>query len=98
MGKYLVLWELDGSRLPVDPKERATAFQGLMAMVKQDLAAGPAKDWGIFVGEHNGYVIYEGTEVEVNITLQKYVPYASFKTHPIATVAQTDEVNELILK
>jgi hypothetical protein len=59
---------------------------------------GPAKDWGVFVGEHNGHVIYEGTEVEASVTLQKHVPYARFRTHPIATAAQTDEVNALMLK
>ena len=40
MGKYLVLWQLDPSRLPVDPKERGTGWGVLMEMVKKDLEKG----------------------------------------------------------
>ena len=29
MGKYMVLWEIDQSRIPVDPKERAEGWSFL---------------------------------------------------------------------
>jgi hypothetical protein len=97
MGKYLVLWEMDESRIPVDPKARGTAWKGLMELVKKGLETGPAKDWGAFVGENKGYVIHEGAELEVAATLQQYVPFARFKVYPVMTVAQIDQLVESLL-
>ena len=92
MGRYLVLWEVDQSRVPIDAKERGGAWSLLMAMVRQDREAGMIKDWGTFVGEINGFAVYEGTEVRVGSALIKYVPYVSFKVHPLASESQTDEI------
>ena len=98
MGKWLVLWELDGSKIPVDPKERGSGWQMLMALVKQDLKEGTAKDWGAFVGEHRGYVIHEGTELEIAVTLQQYVPFVRFTVHAVETVGQVDQLVEALLR
>ena len=92
MGKYLVLWEVDRTRVPVDPKERGAAWGLLMEMVKKDIKAGITKDWGAFVGETSGYAISEGTEVEIGNSLMQYAPYITFKTHPIASVAQVGDI------
>ena len=92
MGKYLVLWEVDRSRVPVDAKEKGAGWGALMEMVKQDIKAGLTKDWGAFVGEINGYSIAEGTEVEIGNMLMQYAPYVSFKTHPIASVTQVGDI------
>ena len=86
MGKYLVLWELDNTRIPIDPKERGEAYGLFMAMVRQDIEKG-------FVGEGNGYTVAEGTELEVMKTLEQYVPYCRYKIHPIASESQ---VNQLV--
>ena len=37
MGKYLVLWEVDQTKIPIDPKERGAGWSFLMAMVRQDI-------------------------------------------------------------
>ena len=92
MGRYLLLWELVPSRVPVNPQERGDAWSVMTAMVKQDLKKGILKDWGSFVGQEEGYAVIEGTEVEVASSIQKYVPYVYFQTHPVATVNQIDEV------
>ena len=92
MGKYLLLWEIDSSRIPVDAKERGAAWSLMLEMVKGDLKSGTEKDWGAFVGETNGYSIMEGNEVEVASLCMQYVPYVQFKVHPIATVAQVGEI------
>jgi len=63
-----------------------------MEIVKKDIKAGTTKDWGAFVGETNGYAISEGTEVEVGNALMQYAPYVTFKTHPIASVAQVGDI------
>lgn len=92
MGKYLMIWELNYSLVPVDAKERAAGYEMLLTLVKQDFEKGLAKDWGNFVGEGSGYCIAEGSEVEINKMVQQYSPYVNFKTHPVASVEQVDEV------
>lgn len=92
MAKYLLLWELDNARIPEDAKERGGGFQLLMAMVKQDIQKGIIKDFGVFVGENNGYTVAEGTEVEIGIMIQQYVPFCTYKTHAAASVSQVDEI------
>jgi hypothetical protein len=98
MGKYLVLWEMDQSRIPVDPKERGAAWMAFLGLVKQDLETGTVTEWGAFVGETKGYAIHEGTEVEVAVTMQQYVPFACYEVHPISTLDQVKQVTEALLK
>jgi hypothetical protein len=98
MGKYLIIWELDHSKIPIDPKERGAAWQMFMTMVKQDLEKGPVVDWGAFVGESRGYTISEGSEVEVATALQQYVPFVNFKVHPVETISQVDELVASLLE
>lgn len=92
MAKYLVLWEVDQTKVPIAPQERGAGWSALMNMVKQDIEKGISKDWGAFVGELNGYAIAEGTELEVMNMLQQYVPFVLFEVHPIASVSQVDEM------
>jgi len=92
MGTYLMLWQLDSARVPVDPKERGAAWSAMMEMVKKDLEKGILKDWGAFVGEGRGFGIMEGTETEISINLQRYSPYVHFETHPIMSVSQVGEM------
>ena len=92
MAKYLVLWEVDQTKVPIAPQERGAGWSALMNMVKQDIEKGISKDWGAFLGELNGYAIAEGTELEVMNMLQQYVPFVLFEVHPIASVSQVDEM------
>ena len=92
MGKYLMIWDLNLALTPVNPKERGAGFELLMSMVKQDIEKGLSKDWGNFVGEGSGYCIAEGSEVEINKMVQQYAPYVTFKTHPVVSLEQVDEV------
>ena len=45
MGKYLVLWEVDQTKIPLDPKERGQGWSFLMAMIRQDIEKRITKDW-----------------------------------------------------
>lgn len=93
MGKYLMFWEVDHSKIPIDPKERGEGWKLLMSMVRRDFEKGLTKDWGAFVGETKGYSIAEGTESEILNLTQQYVPFCIFKVHPIAT---ENQINEMI--
>ena len=92
MGKYLLLWQLNPAHVPVNPKERATGWSALMAMVKKDLEKGISKDWGAFIGEGKGYAIAEGSEIEVSMMTQQYTPYVQFETHPIMSMSQVENM------
>jgi hypothetical protein len=98
MGKYLLLWEIDRTRIPVDSKERGVGFNMLLEMVKQDIKKGITKDWGVFVGENFGYSVVEGTEAEIMKQLQQYIPFVYFKAHPIGSVAQAEEMIKALTK
>jgi hypothetical protein len=98
MGKYLLLWEIDATKVPVSPKERGAGWNTLMQMVKQDIKKGFTKDWGSFVGELSGYAVDEGSELEVMNALQQYTPFVHFKVHPIASVSQVEEMIKALTK
>ena len=94
MGKYLLLWEVDRTKVPISPQERGTGWGALLAMVKEDMGKGVMKDWGAFVGEINGYTVAEGTEVEIGDMVQRYVPFVFFKVQPVASLSQVVEVTK----
>ena len=98
MGKYLLLWEIDATKIPVSPKERGAGWSALTEMIKQDIKKGLIKDWGTFVGEGNGYSVMEGTEVEVMNALQQFTPFVRFKVHPIGSLAQVEEMLKALTK
>jgi hypothetical protein len=97
MGKYLMLWEIDTTKIPVSPKERGAGWNALMEIVKQDMKKGITKDWGAFVGELRGYSIGEGSEVELMNTLQQF-SFVHFKVHPISSVSQVEEMIKTLIK
>lgn len=92
MGRYLALWEIDRSRVPVSSQERAAGWSALMNMVKEDMKKGIVKDWGAFVGEINGYSIAEGSEVEIGKMNVRYAPFVHFKTYPITSLRDVEQV------
>jgi hypothetical protein len=94
MAKHLLLWRLNPNLIPADPRERASGWGMLLEMVKTDLNAGLAKDWGAFPGENKGYVVVEGDNLAIMKMTQQYAPYVTFKNHPVASV---NEIGELLL-
>ena len=93
MGMYFFDWAVDLAKVPIDPKERGTGWAMLMAMVRQDHEKGLVKAWGGFIGELNGFVVYEGEEVEVLNAIQQYIPFCTFKAKPVAS---EDQINSMI--
>ena len=98
MGKYLLIWEIDRTKLPVSPKERGAGWNALLEMVKQDIKKGLIKDWGTFIGELGGYAVEEGSELEVMNAVQQYTPFVHFKVHPIGSVSQVEEMIKAMTK
>jgi hypothetical protein len=98
MEKYLLLWEFDRTKIPVDPKERGVGFNMLMEVITQDIKKGILKDWGLFVGQHHGYSVVQGTEVEVIKASQRYTPFVYFAAHPIASVNHAGEMMKVLTR
>jgi hypothetical protein len=98
MAKYLILWEMDQSKIPINPKERGERFGALTELVKQDLKTGSLTDWGSFVGTNGGYAIGEGTEIELATYLQQYIPFVIFKSYPVMSVEQVGEILKALSK
>jgi len=98
MGKYLLLWEIDRTKVPANPKERGVGWTVLMELIKEDIKKGLIKDWGTFIGELSGYVVEEGSELEIMNAVQRFTPFVSFKVHPIGSVSQVDEMIKALTK
>ncbi len=98
MGKYLMLWEIDASRLPISRKERAAGWKVLLNFIKEDIKEGMTLEWGSFVGELRGFSILEGDELKINIQLQRYAPFVTFKLHSITGVEQAEQLVEEMAK
>jgi len=86
MAMYLMEWELDTTKVPINPKERASAWLPLVQEVKKDMQSGLLKAWGDYMGEMRGFGLAEGSEEAVAKMAQKYIPYVHFTTHPAGTV------------
>jgi hypothetical protein len=92
MGRYLLLWEADETKIPLDPTVRRESWLLACEMVKKDFESGLIKDWGVFLGQTKGFAIDEGTEEEVAKATLKYIPYFRFQIIPMLTVDQHIEV------
>ena len=94
MGRYLMTWEIDTSKLPISREERAAAWKPMIDMVKDGIRDGRIKQWGTFVGELKGFSIAEGTEEEIGYFNQQWVPFVSFTSHAFATVEDVGKMIE----
>ena len=98
MAKYLVLWEMDPSKVPVVPRERAAAWTPMLDMVDGDLKKGVLKEWAAYLGELRGYAVAEGSEFEVAVMCQKYIPYVHFTTHALTSLAEMRQMMQAVPK
>jgi len=89
MAKYMVLWEVDTSKTPEDPKAKKAQHLGFQELVAKQLREGAIKEWGCFAGEGCGYVIYEGSAVNLQTFNFMWVPFVKFTTREVLTI---DEV------
>lgn len=50
MARYMVHWDLDSSRIPVNPKEKKSQHLGFQDLVQKQIKEGLIKEWGGFWG------------------------------------------------
>ena len=92
MSKYINLWEVDNSKMPTDPNERAALIGKRIEMTKKMLDEGQITDWGIFAGGNAGYAIAEGTEADMLKGTMPFMPLIKFHIHPVVSIDKVVEV------
>ena len=92
MPKFLNLWEVDSSKMPTDPNERAALMGKQIEMTKKMLNEGQINDWGIFAGGGAGYTISEGSEADILKRVMQFMPYCKFQVHPVLSIDEVAEV------
>ncbi len=92
MPKYLITWEVDRSKAPIDPKERGALWSGMVEIIKQQMKDGITLDWGCFVGETKGYSIGNQSAVDLAKTLQQFYPLIDFQVQQVMSVDEIGEV------
>ena len=90
MTRHMALWEVDSSKTPEDPKEKKAQWLAFQELVMKQLKEGGIKEWAAFAGEMGGYVIVEGSAVDLHTLTARWVPFVKFKTSELLTI---DEVN-----
>jgi hypothetical protein len=88
----MALFEVDASRTPDDAKARKAQWLGAQELVAKKLKEGVLKEWGGFAGEMSGYIIVEGSAVDLHAITALWVPMVKFTTKEILTI---DEVNKV---
>jgi hypothetical protein len=89
MTKFYIRWQMDTTKIPVNPEERVKLWLSMLEMVKTDLNAGLFKDWGICSDASCGYCFSELSEVDLYTALLKWMPNIQFDVKPVLNVDQT---------
>ncbi len=92
MPKYMVLWEVDTSKTPDDAKARKAQWLAAQELVKAKLKEGTLKEWGGFAGELGGYIIVDGSALDLHSLTALWIPMVKFTTKEVLTI---DEVNKV---
>jgi hypothetical protein len=92
MAKYLVLWELDTSKIPEDAKARKAQWLAGQQLVMMKLKEGIIKEWGEFAGELSGYMTMEGSAMDLAALTVNWVPMVKFTAKEVMTI---DEINKV---
>jgi hypothetical protein len=86
-----VLWELDESKIPDDPKEKKAMWVAAMDEIRKTLKNGINKDWGVFLDVSRGFNIVEGEPEEVYALEAAFVPLARMEIHPFISLDQAQK-------
>ncbi len=92
MTKFLTLWEMDRTRIPESPEEQLQYHTMLLNMIKEDMKNGRTIEFGMFVGGFKGYIIREGTELEIQMEISKYAKFTNHETYPFLEINQLEEM------
>ena len=96
MARYMAFFEVDSSRTPDDAKARKAQWLAAQELVKTKLKEGVLKEWGAFAGELSGYVVVEGSAVDLHAVTALWVPLVKFTTKQIITIEEVNKVTKAL--
>jgi hypothetical protein len=96
MARYLVLWEIDTTKTPEDPKAKKAQYLAFGDLVKKQLQEGAVKEWGLFLGSAEGYNIFEGSNVELQTLIGMWTPFIRFNTRELMTIDEVIKANKAL--
>ncbi|MCC6394580.1 MAG: hypothetical protein IT167_28550 [Bryobacterales bacterium] len=88
MARYLLLWELDNTRIPEDLEKRKAMHQGFQEIVRQQMKAGEISQWGACAGEARGFCIVDGSAEDVHKLTGRWIPWVSFQAREVLSIEQ----------
>ncbi|MFC2014444.1 hypothetical protein ACFLUP_00435 [Chloroflexota bacterium] len=98
MPKYLITWEIESARTPIDPKERGKMWTQMLSLIQQDMKDGKTTDWGSLPGEGKGYSISEQSALDLSKNLQRFSPFIKFQVNQVMTLAETIELSKSLME
>ncbi len=94
MPRYLVLWEMDRSRIPSDQNERMMLMKNLSDMTKKWLKENPGSQWGMSFDSGRGFALHPSTETWQGLSkhLLMFGPYIKGEYFQVVTIEEAEEV------
>ena len=90
MARYLLLWEADESKIPLDPEERKMAWLAAIEMERENMKTRGTVDWGCFIGTTKGYSIHEGSKEDVINSTLMFIPYFKFQVFEVSNIDELE--------
>jgi hypothetical protein len=94
MPRYLVLWEMDMSKMPTDTTEQAMLLQKMSAMTKQWLKDRPGAQWGMSLDASRGFALHTSAETWKDMAkhFMSFKPYIKGDHFEVLSIEEADEV------
>ena len=64
--------------MPTKPTERSKVYMELVQIMRDGMERG-VRDFGLFVGENAGFIVFEGNEIELTLLCQQLYPYLQLR-------------------
>jgi len=97
MAKYLILWKTKPNSMPTDPKEAATQMKNVMDMTKRMLKDHPGWDYGMFLGEEEGYILGEMSPEEIQTGGMMFGSFVSSKVYQILSLDEVEKISKSVM-
>ena len=93
MTKFFIKWWVDSAsaKIPDTPQKLMELSLKMLEAVKADLSAGKMTEWGTFGNGRDGYIIIDGSEEDLYVTMLKYFPVVAYTVSPVLNVDQQME-------
>jgi hypothetical protein len=87
--------EVDTGKTPEDPAKKQQQL-GFQELVMKQLNEGILKEWGLFAGEWCGYVIVEGSAVQLQTIVGMWIPFVKFKARELMTIKEVNKATKAL--